>query len=59
MLLVLPWLLGNPLVLMVGLAAIPAVQKAIVPVVDQVWRAFFRCSGIFCTTKVQTETSIK
>lgn len=45
MLLVLPWLLGNPLVLMVGLAAIPAVQKAIVPVVDQVWRAFLDAAG--------------
>ncbi|CAK9274480.1 unnamed protein product [Sphagnum jensenii] len=45
MLLVLPWLLGNPLVLMVGLAAIPAVQKAIVPVVDQVWRGFLDAAG--------------
>lgn len=43
--LVLPWLLGNPVILMIGLTAIPAVQKAVGPVLSQVWRAFLDFAG--------------
>lgn len=41
----LPWLLGNPIVLMIGLAAIPPVQKAVGPVVSEIWQAFLDFSG--------------
>ncbi|KAG0618222.1 hypothetical protein M758_4G047800 [Ceratodon purpureus] len=42
---VLPWLLGNPVILLLGLAAVPAVQKAVGPVVSEVWQALLNLSG--------------
>ena len=42
---VLPWLLGNPVILLLGLAAVPAVQRAVGPVVSEVWGAFLDLTG--------------
>jgi hypothetical protein len=42
---VLPWLLGNPVILLLGLAAVPAVQRAVGPVVSEAWRALRELSG--------------
>lgn len=42
---VLPWLLGNPVIILLGLAAVPAVQKAVGPAVNEVWRAFSELAG--------------
>lgn len=42
---VLPWLLGNPVILLLGLAAVPAVQRAVGPVLSEVWGAFLDLSG--------------
>lgn len=42
---ILPWLLGNPVIVLLGLAAVPAVQRAVGPVVNEAWRAFVEFGG--------------
>lgn len=53
---VLPWLLGNPFILLLGLAAVPAVQRAVGPVVSEVWEAILDLSESPSKRRRRTET---
>ena len=44
-LIVLPWLLGNPMMLILGVTAIPPVQKVVGPIVNEIWQTFLDFSG--------------